>query len=257
MKAAVIQSNYMPWRGYFDIMHDADVFVFYDDVQYTVNDWRNRNRVKTANGVVWLTIPVGDQNDRRICDVEIRDQGWCRRHWMTIEQSYHRAPGFARYGAFFRDVYARPWTSLSVLNQTTIKAIAGLLGIRTQMLDSRDFNLQGKGSDRLLMLLQQIGATDYISGPSAQAYLDAESYARHGIRVHWKDYSHYPEYPQLYGAYTPDLSIIDVLLNCGDRAPAYIWGHRNQAACRAALSAAPLSAAPLNPGRHEGDRRDG
>ncbi len=88
MKAAVIQSNYMPWRGYFDIMHDADVFVFYDDVQYTVNDWRNRNRVKTANGVVWLTIPVGDQNDRRICDVEIRDRAWARKHWMTIEQSY-------------------------------------------------------------------------------------------------------------------------------------------------------------------------
>ena len=227
MRVAVIQSNYIPWRGYFDIMHDADVFVFYDDVQYTVNDWRNRNRVKTANGVVWLTIPVGDQNDRRICDVVIRDQNWARKHWMTIEQSYHGAPGFARYREFFRAFYTRSWESLSVLNQTMIQAVAAdLLGIRTQTLDSRDFDLQGKGSDRLLMLLKKMGATDYISGPSAQRYLDAESYARSGVRVHWKDYSHYPEYPQLHGAYAPDLSIVDLLMNCGDQASHYVWGYR-------------------------------
>ena len=228
MKAAVIQSNYIPWRGYFDIMHDADVFVFYDDVQYTVNDWRNRNKVKTANGVVWLTIPVGDQNNRRICDVELRDQSWARKHWMTIEQSYSRAPGFSRYADFFRSIYSQPWTSLSVLNQTTIRAIAAdLLGIRTRIVDSRDFELQGKGSDRLLMLLQRLGATDYVSGPAAKSYLDAELYARHGVRVHWKDYNHYPEYPQLHGAYTPNLSIVDLLMNCGERAAHYLWGYRD------------------------------
>jgi len=231
MRVAVIQSNYIPWRGYFDIMHDADVFVFYDDVQYTVNDWRNRNRVKTANGIVWLTIPVGDQNDRRICDVVIRDQAWPRKHWMTIEQSYRGAPGFARYREFFRGIYARSWESLSVLNQTTIRAIAGdLLGIRTQILDSRDFDLQGKGSDRLLMLLKKMGATDYISGPSARSYLGAETYAQNGVRVHWKDYSSYPPYPQLHGAYAPDLSIVDLLMNCGEDAPRYIWGYREAAA---------------------------
>ena len=234
MKVAVIQSNYIPWRGYFDIMHDADVFVFYDDVQYTVNDWRNRNRVKTSNGVVWLTIPVGDQNDRRICDVVIRDQTWSRRHWMTIEQSYRSAPGFARYGDFFRSIYTRSWESLSELNQTLIRAIAGdLLGIRTQILDSRDFDLQGKGSDRLLMLLQKMGATDYISGPSARSYLGVESYARNGVHVHWKDYSSYPQYPQLHGAYAPDLSIVDLLMNCGEDAPRYIWGYRGASASEA------------------------
>jgi hypothetical protein len=227
MKAAVIQSNYIPWRGYFDIMHDADVFVFYDDVQYTVNDWRNRNRVKTANGVVWLTIPVGDQNDRRICDVELRDRAWARKHWMTIEQSYSRAPAFRLYADFFKGIYSQQWTSLSVLNQTTIKAIATeLLGIKTQIVDSRDFDLQGKGSDRLLLLLQRLGATDYISGPRAKSYLDADSYANSGVRVHWKDYNHYPEYPQLHGSYTPDLSIVDLLMNCGERAADYLWGYR-------------------------------
>jgi hypothetical protein len=231
MKAAVLQSNYIPWRGYFDIMHDADVFVFYDDVQYTVNDWRNRNRVKTANGVVWLTIPVGGQNDRRICDVEIRDRSWMRKHWMTIEQSYHRAPGFSRYRDFFRDFYTRSWASLSLLNQTMIRAIAAdLLGIRTQLMDSRDFVLCGARSDRLLLLLQRIGATDYISGPAAKSYLDADAYAQAGVRVQWKDYSDYPEYPQLHGDYAPDLSIVDLLMNCGDAASQYIWGHREAAA---------------------------
>ena len=239
MRVSVIQSNYIPWRGYFDIMHDADVFVFYDDVQYTVNDWRNRNRVKTANGVVWLTIPVGDQNDRRICDVVLRDQTWLRKHWMTIEQSYRAAPGFALYRDFFKGFYTRSWESLSVLNQTMIQAIAAdLLGIRTQILDSRDFDLQGKGSDRLLMLLKKMGATDYISGPRAKGYLDAEAYAQNGVRVHWKDYSRYPEYPQLHGAYESNLSIIDLLLNCGDDAPRFIWGMPS-----AAVSAAHQDAA--------------
>ena len=238
MKTVVItQSNYIPWRGYFDIMHDADVFVFYDDVQYTVNDWRNRNRIKTVNGVVWLTIPVGDQNDRRICDVVLRDQSWLRKHWMTIEQSYRAAPGFVRYQDFFKSFYSRPWESLSILNQTMIRAIAAdLLGIRTQILDSRDFDLKGKGSERLLMLLKKMGATDYISGPRAQGYLDADAYARQGVRVHWKDYSQYPAYPQLHGAYAPNLSIVDLLLNCGDDAARYIWGTSLQAAAVTGLA---------------------
>lgn len=227
MRVAVVQSNYIPWRGYFDLIHDAEVFVFYDDVQYTVNDWRNRNKVKTANGVVWLTIPVGNQNERRICDVELRDRGWARKHWMTLEQAYRRAPGFATYGEVFRDIYAQPWTSLSHLNQTMTRRIArDLLGIRTEMRDSREFDLAGARGDRLLSLLRQMGATDYISGPAAKNYLDVETYARAGITVHWKDYSAYPEYPQLHGAYEPSLSIVDLLMNCGERASHYLWGYR-------------------------------
>ena len=227
MKVAVIQSNYIPWRGYFDVIHDADVFVFYDDVQYTVNDWRNRNRVKTANGVVWLTIPVGNQNEYRICDVEIRDRAWARKHWMTIEQAYRRAPAFAKYGDFFRGIYTQTWESLSGLNQTLVRTIAAdLLGIRTTIRDSREFNLHGTRGNRLLTLLQQIGATDYISGPAARKYIDVETYARAGVRVHSKDYRTYPEYPQLHGPFEPAVSVVDLLLNCGDRAPDYIWGYR-------------------------------
>lgn len=227
LTVAVIQSNYLPWRGYFDVIHDTDVFIFYDDVQYTTNDWRNRNRIKTANGPVWLTVPVGNQNDRRICDVELREQGWARKHWRTIEQAYRGTPGFARYGGYFRDVYARRWTSLSELNHSLIRTIAGdFLGITTELRDVRDYDLSGAKGDRLLDLLIQVGATDYVSGPAARAYLDAEAFEAAGIRVHWKDYSLYPEYPQRHGPYDPNVSIVDLLMNCGERAPEFIWGRR-------------------------------
>ena len=225
VKVAVLQSNYLPWRGYFDIIHDVDVFVFYDDVQYTVNDWRNRNRVKTANGPIWLTVPVGNQNDRRICDVELRDETWARKHWRTVEQSYGRAPHFEFGAGFLRELFARRWTSLSELNQTAITLIAReRLGITTRFRDSREFLVDGQKGDRLLRLLQAVGATEYISGPSAKAYLDVDAYARAGIAVRWKDYSAYPEYPQLHGAFVPNVSIIDLLVSCGPSSPEFIWG---------------------------------
>ena len=227
MRVAVLQSNYLPWRGYFDIIHDVDVFVFYDDVQYTVNDWRNRNRIKTANGPVWLTVPVGNQNDRRICDVGLRDQSWARKHWRTIEQAYGRAPHFAMVADFLRPIYERPWASLSELNHTLVKGIAtDFLGIRTTFRDSREFQLDGQKSDRLLHLLTELGATEYVSGPSARDYLDVAAYQRAGITVEWKDYSTYPEYPQLHGTFVPNVSIVDLLVSCGPTSPSCIWGYR-------------------------------
>jgi hypothetical protein len=157
-----------------------------------------------------------------------------RKHWMTIEQSYRRAPHFARFEPFFRDIYDRPWTSLSELNQTVTKSIArDLLGITTEFRDSREFTLQNSKSDRLLSLLQQLGADRYISGPAAKSYLDVDAYEKAGIRVEWKDYSTYPEYAQLHGAFVPNVSIVDTLLCCGEQAPAHIWGYRNAPEARA------------------------
>jgi hypothetical protein len=231
MKVAVLQSNYLPWRGYFDIIHDVDTFVFYDDVQYTVNDWRNRNRIKTANGPLWITVPVGNQNDRRICDVELRDEGWPRKHRRTIEQAYGRAPHFGLIAGFLRSVYGTTWASLSDLNQTLVKTIArDFLGIRTEFRDSREFNLDGRKGDRLLALLTALGATEYVSGPAARTYLDLSAYRNAGITVIWKDYDSYPEYPQLHGSFVPNVSIVDLLANCGRESPSYIWEYRNKAA---------------------------
>jgi len=227
-KVGVIQSNYIPWKGYFDIIHDVDLFVFYDDVQYTKNDWRNRNKVKTAQGAQWLTIPVGSRNGRLICEVEISEAYWPKKHWETIKQSYSKAPYFKRYQEFFEYFYLEAiWTNLSELNQTLIKKICKeFLGIQTDFSDSRAYRPQGEKLDRLLDLLQKTGATYYVSGPSAKSYISEKRFQDAGIELVYKDYSGYPEYPQLFPPFEHGLSILDLLLNCGPSAPDYIWGWR-------------------------------
>lgn len=131
--AVILQSNYIPWKGYFDLIHDADVFIFYDDVQFTVRDWRTRNRIKTPQGLQWLSVPAGSDRNRLICEVALTDPTWQARHWQTIEQNYRKCPYFDRYRPTFEALYLdRRWDNLSELNQTFIRVIAGeLLGIRT------------------------------------------------------------------------------------------------------------------------------
>ena len=223
---AVLQSCYIPWKGYFDILHDVDLFVFLDDVQYTKEDWRNRNRVKTARGLAWLTVPVRNHGQPLICEVEIADRTWAATHWRQLREHYRQSPHFGRLEPFFEPIYRdRTWTLLSDLNQTTIRAIArDLLGITTEIQDSRSYNPQGRKLDRLLDLLRQVGATEYVSGPAARAYIDPRRFAEAGIELIWKDYSHYPEYPQLFPPFEHHVSVLDLLFNTGPDAPLFIWG---------------------------------
>lgn len=227
--AAIIQSNYIPWKGYFDIIHDVDVFVFLDDVQFTVRDWRNRNLIKTPAGPQWLTIPVGHQRDRRICDVTIGDGGWAQRHWQTLCRFYARAPHFARYRDFCEELYLRrAWSNLSELNQYCIRRLASeFLGISAVFRDSREFQTAGAGQDRLLCILRQLGAGVYVSGPSAQQYIQRQAFADAGVELRYKDYAGYPEYPQLFGKFEHGVTVLDMLFNLGPEAPDYIWGWRN------------------------------
>ena len=235
-RVAILQSNYLPWKGYFDIIHDVDLFVFYDDVQYTSHDWRNRNRFKTPSGVRWLTIPVGTRSDRRICDVELPDGHWRMQHWRRIRASYENAPWYAAYEGLLESLYERRrWTNLSEFNQHAIVTIArGALGIRTEFADSRDHALSGRKLDRLVELLVKVGATTYVSGPAARAYLDEARLAEAGIAVEWKDYSGYPEYPQLHPPFVHEVFVLDLLFHVGSRAPHFIWGWRDAAATAAA-----------------------
>ena len=228
MKRVVInQSNYLPWKGYFDLMHDADVFVFLDNVQFTKNDWRNRNRIKTPQGSQWLSVPVGRSLDRLISGVTLADPQWQARHWKTLTQVYGRAPHFARYRELFEHVYLeRRWSRLSELNQWTIRRIAELLGINVTFADAATFAADGTGQERVLNLLAALEADVYVSGPSAQAYLDPASFAARGVQIHWKDYSGYPEYPQLHPPFEHAVSIVDLLFNTGPDAPYYVWGWR-------------------------------
>ena len=223
----VLQSNYLPWKGYFDLVHDADLFIFYDDLQYTKNDWRNRNVIKTTKGTEWITIPVGQNQNRLICEVSMSDHSWQNKHWTMLQSQYKHAPHFNWCRAFFEDVYLnRTWSNLSELNQFLIKRISSeLLGnTSTAFADSREYTLEGKKQDRLLELLVQAGTTRYVSGPAARDYIEAERFADAGIELVWKDYSRYAEYLQLHPPFQHGVSIVDLLFNVGADAPRYIWG---------------------------------
>jgi len=227
-KVAIIQSNYIPWKGYFDIIHDVDLFVFLDDVQYTIRDWRNRNKVKTSQGLCWLTIPVGSQRDRLIYEVEIVEGSWAQKHWETIKQSYAKAPFFKMCQGFFESVYLdTKWTNLSELNQFLVKTISKeFLGIKTDFTDSRQYHAEGHKLERLIDLLIKVNAELYVSGPAAKDYIEENKFKEAGIGLIFKDYSGYPEYPQLFPPFEHAVSILDVLFNCGPAASDYIWGWR-------------------------------
>lgn len=227
-RVGIIQSNYIPWKGYFDIIHDVDLFVFYDDVQYTKNDWRNRNRIKTEDGERWLTIPVGKRESRRICDVAMPSNLWARDHWRRLEGAYRRAPYFEAYRAYFEAFYLRrSWSTLSEFNQALVTGIArDLLGITTPYVDSRTFHLTQSKGGRVVELLQHVGATTYVSGPSAKAYITDERFLAAGISVEWKDYQGYPEYGQFHGPFVHAVTVLDLLFHAGPNAPYYIWGWR-------------------------------
>jgi len=229
MKTVVIlQSNYIPWKGYFDLIHDADEFIFYDDVQFTSRDWRTRNKIKTAQGAEWITLPVGGDRERLICEVEIKDAIWQSKHWKTIQQNYGKCPHFSRYQAYFEDVYlARKWINLSELNQYLIRTISlDLLGVPTAFRDAREYRASGHKQNRLLELLTKAGADRYISGPAAKDYIEPARFSDAGIELVWKDYSGYPEYPQRFPPFEHGVSILDLLFNTGPDAPWYIWGWR-------------------------------
>lgn len=231
-RVAILQSNYIPWKGYFDIIHDVDEFIFFDDLQYTKQDWRNRNRIKTPRGPAWLTIPVGSSEKRRLCDVELPDPRWAREHWQRLRSYYRAAPFFETYRPFFEPIYlVTRWRSLSELNQTLIRSIArDLLGITTHFADTRSLQTRGRKQERVLDILLQAEAAVYVSGPAATAYLDPGRLAAEGIEVVWKDYHGYPEYPQLYPPFAHDVSILDLLFHTGPDAPWHIWGWRQKAA---------------------------
>ncbi|MFZ1831116.1 MAG: WbqC family protein [Candidatus Competibacteraceae bacterium] len=227
-RVAILQSNYIPWKGYFDIIHDVDLFIFYDDVQYTKRDWRNRNKIKTPRGSEWLTVPANGGREDLICEVQLSDSKWQASHWKTIKQFYNKSPFFLYYQKLLEDVYlSNVWTHLSDLNQHLIKIIAHeSLGIKTEFVDSRIYAASAVKQERIIELLVKCGATFYLSGPAAKSYIDEAFFSQAGIELAWKDYSGYPEYPQCFPPFEHGVSILDLLFNVGPDAPWYIWGWR-------------------------------
>lgn len=232
MKVAVIQSNYLPWKGYFDIIQNADLFIFYDEVQYTKNDWRNRNRIYTQNGLQWLSIPIAaNAVHKKISEVGFLKNDWQELHRRSLSFGYKKAKYYDQIAPLLKEVYEdRNWERLSELNQYLIRKISNMIGIRTHFEDSASYQLAGDRVGRLLSLLKQVGATEYISGPSAKSYLQASEdlFVRQGIRIRYKEYPPYPKYQQLADPFRHDVSIIDLLahLPCPE-IKNYIWDISN------------------------------
>jgi len=226
----ILQPSYIPWRGYFHQIRRADVFVFYDDVQYDKHGWRNRNRIKTANGVQWLTIPVHSRG-AVVAGTPTKDitidwgRDWATKHWAVLKQAYgRRAPHFDRYAPLLEEFLGRRTQRLADLVIELTVALARELGIGpTRFLRSSELGIEGDRVGRLVAILHAVGATHYVSGPSARDYLDPAPFAAAGLTLEYMAYE-YPPYEQLYPPYDPHVSILDLLFMQGPEAPAFIWG---------------------------------
>ena len=229
-RVAIVQSNYVPWKGYFDMMNLVDEFILFDDVQYTRRDWRNRNLIKTAAGLHWLTIPVNVKGKytQAVRETTVSEPDWAAKHWQTLIHNYGRAPHFKSLAAAFEALYASAGSMeyLSRINRCFLETVAELLGIRTRLSWSMDYEIVEGKTERLLHLCRQAGATEYLSGPAARAYLDESLFARAGISVRFMSYDDYPEYPQLHPPFEHGVSIVDLLFNVGLNAPRYMKSFR-------------------------------
>jgi len=217
MRIVVLQPSYLPWLGYFDQINRADVFVFYDDVQYDKNGWRNRNRIKTPQGWQWITVPVVTKNrfGASINEIEIDSRtDWAAKHMKTLAQNYSRSPCFKEYISMFEGVYSKGWEKIADLDIAFIEAISEALGIKTAFVRSSELDIKGDRIERLLEICLKFGAEHYLTGDSARDYMDEELFASRGIEVEYQNYIH-PVYPQLHGEFLSHLSIVDLLFNCG------------------------------------------
>lgn len=230
-KIAITQSNYIPWKGYFDMINRVDTFVIYDDVQYTKRDWRNRNRIITRDGLLWLTIPVQVKNKfgQKINETLVFGSHWRMKHWKTIQANYSRAKWFNRYHDRFEKLYTGEMSdNLSEINQVFLNEICDILGIRTEFIRSSELDLQGDKTGRLVSACQKLGADVYLSGPAARAYLDENRFHKHNIEVEWMEYEGYPEYHQLFPPFEHSVSIIDLIFNEGPDAGRFMKSFHTQ-----------------------------
>ena len=223
-KIAILQSNYIPWKGYFDLINMVDEFIFYDEVQYTKNDWRNRNKIKTPQGIQWLTIPVRQESlDQKIKDTKISDKKWNIKHWRTISQNYSKAKYFKDYKDIFEELYLTcDEEYLSEINYKFITTINEILEIKTKLRWSSEFELLDGQTEKLLGICKDCNADIYLSGPAAKNYFDEELAKQENIKVEWMDYSGYKEYEQLNPPFEHGVTILDLIFNEGDRAKEFM-----------------------------------
>ena len=225
-KVAILQSNYIPWKGYFDLIQQVDEFILLDSVQYTRRDWRNRNRIKSREGVIWLSIPVKVTGKyfQSIRDTQVSDQNWAEQHWAKLKLAYSKTPYFQTYAARLETLFekASNFQFLSEINALFLTEVCSNLEICTPIRIDSDYQSTGSKTERLVTLCQSAGATEYLSGPAAKEYMVPEQFEEAGIQLRWVDYSGYPEYPQLFPPFEHSVSILDLILHTGPEAKHYL-----------------------------------
>ncbi len=225
-KVAILQSNYIPWKGYFDIINMVDEFILYDDMQYTRRDWRNRNQIKTANGLQWLTIPVDTKGKfyQKINETMVTGHKWTQEHLRAIQLCYAHAPYFKLYEPVLEELYekAEQLDYLSDINRMFLQKICDILGIGTKITMSSDYPLAEGKTERLAELVKSAGGSWYLSGPAAKDYIVDEVFEKAGVELAYMSYEGYPEYPQLHGDFVHNVSILDLLFMTGPDAPKYM-----------------------------------
>ena len=227
MKLGALQPGYLPWLGFFHQIAKTDLFLICDELQYTRYDWRNRNRIRTKEGWLWLIVPIEGRNrlNKRIDEIKIDySKGWRRKHWLSIKESYQKAPYFEKYKDFWKEIYQRRWTYLADLDMAIILHCLKLLGIGTKIVISSDLKLEDKFSkkvnldatERIIFFCKELGADEFFEGASGKNYINEDRLKEEGIKLEYQNY-HHPVYRQVYQPFIPYLSIVDLLFNEGEK----------------------------------------
>lgn len=218
MVIGILQPGYLPWLGFFEQIYQSNVFIIYDDVQYDKHGWRNRNKIKTSNGVQWLTVPVQIKFREHplIRDVKIDNtKKWKKKHLFSIRQNYSKSPFFEDYINIFELAYSREWKYLIEINMFFIIELSKRLGMQNKKLVySSALDIEGDRQERIINICKKFGADTFYEGPAGRSYIDEKHFNKNGINVEYQDYKH-PVYNQMYGDFIPYLSVIDLLFNHG------------------------------------------
>ena len=224
-RVAILQSNYISWKGYFDLINFVDEFVIYDCMQYTKRDWRNKNYIKSPQGRLRLSVPVQTSGKyyQSIYDTKIDGDRWSKVHWNSLLMNYSKASFFEEICDLLRPIYLeKKYTHISDLNYELISVICEYLGIKTKISSSREYSICEGKTERLVSICKQANATEYWSGAAAQCYIDKKLFDDQKISLFWMNYHNYKEYPQLWGKFTHQVSILDLLFNCGKESTKYM-----------------------------------
>ncbi len=225
------QPNYLPWLGFFDKMQTSDLFIIEDDIQFERQGFTSRNKIKTIDGVRWLSVPIKHAKlPVKIKEVEISNEGepaWASRHWLTLKHSYCKAPFWSDYSGFFEDTYARRWDKLIDLNMHIIRGVMQFLGIKTPLVTGSDLGVSGRKSELIIAQCKAVGGDTQLAGIGGKCYINPERFEEEGIKLCFQNF-HYPYYPQLHGKFESNLSVVDFLFCSGANEWKKIYANRSE-----------------------------